>query len=169
MSALGQKQTCAAQKVMSALPPKADIAQVIRSPLSSTLCPPFKSALCLNKRSSPSTHKAAIILIATRGKSRGQYHMRTTSRPFTQQRSSRLKGYCSRGSPRNRPLTHRQGARLWGTRSVRCLASGGEEYEPIANVRSKWSHTVMAHGESCGQRQLNFHTPILRLCRGCSR
>jgi hypothetical protein len=25
MSALGQKQTCAAQKVMSALPPKADI------------------------------------------------------------------------------------------------------------------------------------------------
>ena len=27
MSALGQKQTCAVQKVMSALPPKADIRQ----------------------------------------------------------------------------------------------------------------------------------------------
>jgi hypothetical protein len=30
MSALGQKQTCAAQKVMSALPPKADIPRAER-------------------------------------------------------------------------------------------------------------------------------------------
>ena len=29
MSALGQKQTCAAQKVMSALPPKADICECL--------------------------------------------------------------------------------------------------------------------------------------------
>jgi hypothetical protein len=32
MSALGQKQTRAVQKVMSALPPKADIASLIQSP-----------------------------------------------------------------------------------------------------------------------------------------
>ena len=30
MSALGQKQTCAAQKVMSALPPKADMCAATR-------------------------------------------------------------------------------------------------------------------------------------------
>ena len=30
MSALGQKRTCAAQKVMSALPPKADMCSAIR-------------------------------------------------------------------------------------------------------------------------------------------
>ena len=30
MSALGQKQTCAAQKVMSALPPKADMCSATR-------------------------------------------------------------------------------------------------------------------------------------------
>ena len=29
MSALGQKQTCAAQKVMSALPPKADMCSAL--------------------------------------------------------------------------------------------------------------------------------------------
>ena len=31
MSALGQKQTCAAQKVMSALPPKADMCAATRN------------------------------------------------------------------------------------------------------------------------------------------
>ena len=31
MSALGQKQTCAAQKVMSALPPKADMCSATRN------------------------------------------------------------------------------------------------------------------------------------------
>ena len=33
MSALGQKQTCAVQKVMSALTPKADIASALAAPL----------------------------------------------------------------------------------------------------------------------------------------
>ena len=37
MSALGQKQTCAAQKVMSALPPKADI-EIMRGHPASNAC-----------------------------------------------------------------------------------------------------------------------------------
>ncbi|MGC1319095.1 MAG: hypothetical protein WA866_20995, partial [Pseudolabrys sp.] len=36
MSALGQKQTCAAQKVMSALPPKADMCGATRDERTST-------------------------------------------------------------------------------------------------------------------------------------
>ena len=61
-----------------------------------------------------------------------------------------------------------KGARLWGTRSVRCLASGGAECEPAAHVRSP-GIAPGDHGHSCRQCGINRHTPVLRLCRGCSR
>ena len=67
MSALGQKQTCAAQKVMSALPPKADMCSATRDvrfvPIADmtimaatfALMPPFAACVTPNPHSAPST------------------------------------------------------------------------------------------------------------------
>jgi len=67
MSALGQKQTCAAQTGMSALPPKADmygaigdvrygpIADVTIMAATFALVPPFAACVTPNPHSAPST------------------------------------------------------------------------------------------------------------------
>ena len=46
MSALGQKQTCAAHKPMSALPPKADIVGIIRTGLFCSVILSWRASLC---------------------------------------------------------------------------------------------------------------------------